>query len=71
METRLQRTVYEIFKTLNNLNPVFMKDILHYLPNATHEKHNHPYSDNKKAWKLEFTLRCLINGREDWRFDFC
>ena len=40
METRLQRTVYEIFKTLNNLNPVFMKDILHYLPNATHEKHN-------------------------------
>ena len=32
--------VYEIFKTLNNLNPVFMKDIFHYSPNVTHEKHN-------------------------------
>ena len=36
METkRLRTTVYEIFKTLNNLNPVFMKDIFHYSP-----KHN-------------------------------
>ena len=30
METkRLRRIVYEIFKTLNNLNPVFIKDIFH------------------------------------------
>ena len=33
---RLRTMVYEIFKTLNNLNPVFMKDIFHYSPNATH-----------------------------------
>ena len=32
--------VYEIFKTLNNLNPVFMQDIFHYSPNATRKKHN-------------------------------
>ena len=41
METkRLRRIVYEIFKTLNNLNPVFMKDIFHYSPNLTHKKHD-------------------------------
>ena len=41
METkRLCTMVYEIFKTLNNLNPVFMKDIFHYSPNVTHKKHN-------------------------------
>ena len=41
METKRLRTmVYEIFRTLNNLNPVFMKDIFHYSPNVTHKKHN-------------------------------
>ena len=41
METkRLHMMVCEIFKTLNNLNPVFMKDIFHYSPNVTHKKHN-------------------------------
>ena len=41
METkRVCTMVYEIFKTLNNLNPVFMKDIFHYSPNVTHKKHN-------------------------------
>ena len=41
METKRLRTmVYEIFKTLNNLNPVFMKNIFHYSPNVTHKKHN-------------------------------
>ena len=37
---RLRAMVYEIFKTLKNLNPVFMKDIFHYPPNVTHKKHN-------------------------------
>ena len=32
--------VYEIFKTLNNLNPVLMKDIFHYSPNVTRKKHD-------------------------------
>ena len=41
METkRLCIMVYEIFKTLNNYNPVFMKDIFQYSPNVTHKKHN-------------------------------
>ena len=41
METkRLCRVVYEIFKTLNNLNTVFMKDVLHYSSNVNHKKHN-------------------------------
>ena len=41
METKRLRTmVYEIFKTLNNLNPVFMKDTFHCSPNVTSKKHN-------------------------------
>ena len=41
METKRVRTmVYEFFKTLNNLNPVFIKDIFHYSPNVTRKKHN-------------------------------
>ena len=32
--------VYEILKTLNNLNPVFVKYIFHYSPNVTNKKHN-------------------------------
>ena len=38
--------VYEIFKTLNNLNPVFMKDIFHYSPNVTHKKHLYIHTQN-------------------------
>ena len=37
---RLRRIVYEIFKTPNDLNPVFMKDIFYYSPNLTHKNHN-------------------------------
>ena len=41
METkRLRTSVYEIFKTLINLNPVFIKDIFHYSRNVTGKKHN-------------------------------
>ena len=41
METKRLRTmIYEILKTLNYLNPVFMKDIFHYSLNVTHKKHN-------------------------------
>ena len=48
METkRLRAIVYEIFKTLNNLNPVFMKDVFHYSPNVTRKKHNlHIHTQN-------------------------
>ena len=41
METeRLRTMVYEILKTLYNVNPVFMKDMFHYSANVTHKKHN-------------------------------
>ena len=41
METKgLRMMVYEIFLTLNNLNPVFLKDMFHCSPNVTHKKHN-------------------------------
>ena len=50
METKRLRTmVYEIFKTLNNLNPVFMKDIFHYSPNVTH---NNLYIQTKNITKF-------------------
>ena len=32
--------VHDIFKTLNNLNRVFMKEIFHCSPNVTQKKHN-------------------------------
>ena len=49
---RLHTMVYEIFKTPNNLNPDFMKDIFHYSPNVTHKKQSiHPYSKYNKVWK--------------------
>ena len=36
IDTKRSRTmVYEIFKALNNLNPVFMKDTFHYSPNCS------------------------------------
>ena len=41
METRRIRVLAtEIFKTLNNLNPSFMKDIFHFSPYNTHKKHD-------------------------------
>ena len=56
METKRLRTmVYEIFKTLNNLNPVFMKDIFHYSPNVTHKKHN-LYIHTQNTAKLEMIV---------------
>ena len=37
---RLRILITEIFKTLNDSNPVFMKDIFHYCQNKSHKKHN-------------------------------
>ena len=39
METKRIRTIaLEIFKTLNDLNPNFMKDIFNFSPHFTHKK---------------------------------
>ena len=43
--------VYEINKTLKNLNPVFMKDVFHYSPNVTHKKLDlYIHTQNTKFW---------------------
>ena len=43
--------IYENFKTLNNLNPVFIKDIFPYSPNVTPKKHN-PYIHTQNTTKF-------------------
>ena len=51
METKRIRTIaLEIFKTLNDLNPNFMKDIFNFSPHFTHKKTQYfctssPYSN--------------------------
>ena len=41
METQqLSAMVYRIFKTSNDLNPVFMKEIVYHSPNLVHRKDN-------------------------------
>ena len=37
---RLPTLALEIFKTLNNLNPNFMKDIFNLSPYSTHRRHD-------------------------------
>ena len=45
--------VYEIFKTLNNFSPVFMKDTFHYSPNVTHKNHNlHIHTQNTQSLEI-------------------
>ena len=54
MDTKRLRSIfYKIFKTLHNLNPVFMKDIFHCSPNLTHNLYIHTQNitrfGNKKS----------------------
>ena len=37
---RLCTMVHEIFKTLENVNPAFVEDIINYSPKITHKKVN-------------------------------
>ena len=37
---RLHTLALEIFKTLNDLNPTFMKNIFNFSPQCTHKKHD-------------------------------
>ena len=38
--SRMRTLALEIFKTLNNLNPTFMKNIFNLSPHCTHRKHD-------------------------------
>ena len=49
---RLCTMDYGICKTLNNLNPVFLKDIFHHSPNVAHTKHNR-YVHTQNTTKFE------------------
>ena len=56
---RLRNIIIEIFKTLNNQNANFMKEIFHHSPNLTHRKHNiyvHPQHTTRFGTK---SLRAL------------
>ena len=50
---RLRRLILELFKTLNALNPGFIKDRFYYCQNKSHREHNlHVHSrDTPKLWK--------------------
>ena len=61
---RLQILITEIFKTLHDSNPVFMKDIFHYCQNKSHKKHNlHVHSCNTSIYRNN-SLRVL--GTHIW-----
>ena len=48
---RLRILITEIFKTLNDSNPVFMKDIFHYCQSKSHNEHNlHVHSRNTSRY---------------------
>ena len=47
---RLKILITEIFKTLNDLNPVFMKDIFHYCQNKSHEHKLHVHSHSMSRY---------------------
>ena len=59
---RLSTMVYEIFKTLSNLNPVFMKDIFHYSPNVTCKKHDlYIHTQNTTKFGNKSLRSCGVN----------
>ena len=61
---RLRILITEIFKTLNNSNPVFMKDMFHYCQNKNHKKQNfHAHSRNTSRYGKN-SLRAL--GAHIW-----
>ena len=48
---KLRILITEIFKTLNDSNPIFMTDIFHYCQNVSHKKHNlHVHSRNTSRY---------------------
>ena len=61
---RLRILIVEIFKTLHDSNPVFMKDIFHYCQNKSHKKHNlHVHSRNTSR----YGNKCLrVLGAHIW-----
>ena len=65
METRRIRVLAtEIFKTLNNLNPSFMKDIFHFSPYNTHKKHDIFVHSRNTSTYGDKSLRAL--GPHTW-----
>ena len=56
---RLRSLALEVFKTLNDLNPNFMKEIFYYLPHSTHRKHDIFVHSRKTAKYSDKSLKTL------------
>ena len=57
---RLRVLVTEILKTLNDSNPVFMKDIFSYCQNKNHEKH-YLYVHSRKDMETDMETTALVS----------
>ena len=57
---RLRVLITEIFKTLNDSNPVFMKDIFNYRQNKSHEKH-YFYVHSRKDMETDMETTTLVS----------
>ena len=61
MEVKRFRTLgLEVFKTLNNMNPEYMKEIFHETAFTTHRPLNLEVNENHTAKYGNKSLRCLV-----------
>ena len=64
LDQRLRAKAYEIFQTLGDLNPNFMKEIFCLCPNLTHKKDNLYVHSRNTAKPRNKSLRSL--GTHIW-----
>ena len=56
---RLKALALEVFKTLNNMNPEYMKEIFHKTAFLTHRARNLEVNENHATKHGNKSLRCL------------
>ena len=56
---RLKTLALEVFKTLNNMNPEYMKEIFHKTAFLTHRARNLEVNENHATKHGNKSLRCL------------
>ena len=56
---RLRTPALEVFKTLNNMNPEYMKEIFHKAAFSTHRPYNLEVNENHTTKYGNKSLRCL------------
>ena len=57
---RLRTLAVEVFKTLNNMNPKYMKEIFHKTAFSTHRPLNLEFNENYTTKYGNESLRCLV-----------